>query len=77
MPPSSKGQESDDDFYMRLATDSNAVAQKTQMHSLRHNATCFKYQSKGGTCRFGMPRELVPHSYINELDVIHLAQNNN
>ena len=73
LPPSSKGQESDDDFYMRLATDSNAVAQKTQMHSLRHNATCFKYQSKGGTCRFGILHELVPHSYIDELDVIYLA----
>ena len=76
LPPSSKGQESDDDFYMRLATDSNAVAQKTQMHSSKHNATCFKYRSKGNTCRFGMPRELVPQSYIDELGVIHLARNN-
>ena len=41
LPPSSKDQESDDDFYMRLKTDSNAVAQKIQMHSSKHNATCF------------------------------------
>ena len=79
MLSSSKSEELDDDFYTKLVTDSNTVARKAQMHSSKHNATCFKYHQKGqsqGTCRFGMPRELVPQSYVDELGVIHLAQNN-
>ena len=64
---------------MKLAADSNAVARKVQLHSSKHNATCFKYHWRGqgkDTCRFGMPRELVPHSHVDEFGVIHLARNN-
>ena len=77
-PPSSKEQESDYEFYMRLAADSNAVASKAQVHSSKHNATCFKYRQKGqgkDACRFGMPQELVPNSYIDRFGVIHLLRN--
>ena len=74
-PPSSKDQESDYEFYIRLAADSNAVASKAQVHSSKHNTTCFKYHQKGqgkDACRFGMPQELVPNSYIDRFGVIHL-----
>lgn len=47
MPPSSKTPETDNEFCARLGTDSNAVACKKQVHSLNHNATCFKYGQKG------------------------------
>jgi hypothetical protein len=78
MPPSSKGPDSDDEFHQRLAADSNAVACKTQIHSSNHTATCFKYRQRGkgkDACRFGMPRNLRPHSEVDELGVIHLARN--
>jgi hypothetical protein len=78
MPPSSKSQESDHEFHERLGTDSNAVACRTQIHSSKHTATCFKYrQTRLGknACRFGMPRELRPHSGVDELGVVHLSRN--
>ena len=77
--PSSKCQESDEEFHMKLTADSNAVARKVQLHSPNHNATCFKYHRRGqanDTCRFGMPRELAPDTYVDEFGVIHLARNN-
>ena len=77
-PPSSKDQELGYEFYMRLAADSNAVASKAQVHSSKHNATCFKYRQKGqgkDACRFGMPWELVPDSYVDGFGVIHLFRN--
>jgi hypothetical protein len=76
--PSAKGEESDHEFHERLSADSNAVASKVQVHSSKHNATCFKYRQKGqgkDTCRFGMPRDLVPRSHADEHGVIHLARN--
>jgi hypothetical protein len=45
---------------------------------LEHSATCFKYRQKGqgkDTCRFGMPRDLAPHSRVDEFGVIHLVRN--
>jgi len=45
--PSSKCQESDEEFHMKLTADSNAVARKVQLHSPNHNATCFKYHRRG------------------------------
>jgi hypothetical protein len=77
-PPSAKDFETDEDFRVRLFADSNAVAHKKQMHSSNHTATCFKYShSNPGkkTCRFGMPRELVPVSNVDEFGVTHLARN--
>ena len=76
--PSPEGPNSDDEFHQRLAADSNAVACKTQIHSSNHTATCFKYRQRAqgkDTCRFGMPRDLRPHSEVGELGVIHLARN--
>jgi hypothetical protein len=78
LPPSAKDFESDELFHVRLFTDSNAVAHKKQMHSSNHTATCFKYSlSNTGkkSCRFGMPRELVPVSNVDEFGVTHLARN--
>jgi len=78
VPPSAKTPETDDEFHIKLSIDSNAVACKRQIHSSNHNATCFKYSRKGqekGSCRFGMPRDLLPASKVDELGVIHLARN--
>ncbi|OKO97720.1 ATP-dependent DNA helicase PIF1 [Penicillium subrubescens] len=77
-PPSAKDFESDDDFHLQLSYDSNCVARKTQVHSKHHLATCFKYRLRGAgknTCRFGMPRALVPVSKVDECGLIHLARN--
>ena len=77
-PPSAKDFETDEDFRVSLFADSNAVAHKKQMHSSNHTATCFKYShSNTGkkSCRFGMPRELVPVSNVDEFGVTHLARN--
>ena len=78
VPPSSRREEPDQEFDIKLTADSHAVARKVQLHSPNHNATCFKYKQKGqeDTCRFGMPRELVPESYADEYGVIRLARNN-
>ena len=81
MLPSPKGQESDHEFYIKLLADSNAVARKIQIHSLNHNATCFKYYHQKGqgknVYRFGILQELVQvlHSQADEFSVIHLSQN--
>ena len=78
LPPSAKDPETDRDFHVRLTTDSNAVASKKQLHSSNHTATCFKYaQSKTGkkSCRFGMPRDLVPTATVDEFGVVHLPRN--
>ncbi|KAJ5654961.1 hypothetical protein N7490_001964 [Penicillium lividum] len=76
--PSASDPESDHDFHIRLADDSNLVARSKQLHSKRHFATCFKNRPADrskSTCRFGMPREIVPSSKIDDLGVIHLARN--
>jgi helitron helicase-like protein/PIF1-like helicase len=78
LPPSAKDPETDRDFHVRLTADSNAVASKKQLHSSNHTATCFKYaQSSTGkkSCRFGMPRDLVPTATVDEFGVVHLARN--
>ncbi|KAJ5215209.1 uncharacterized protein N7498_001616 [Penicillium cinerascens] len=76
--PFASDPESDHDFHLRLANDSNVVAWSKQQHSKNQFATCFKYrptnQSKN-TCRFGMPREIVSCSKIDDLGVIHLVRN--
>ncbi|KAJ5343447.1 uncharacterized protein N7506_003271 [Penicillium brevicompactum] len=76
--PSASESESDHDFHLRLANDSNLVARSKQLHSKSHFATCFKYRPTDrskSTCRFGMPREILPSSKIDDLGVIHLARN--
>jgi hypothetical protein len=77
MPPSAKGFESDDDFHLQLSHDSNCVARRMQVHSKNHLTTCFKYRQTGSrknACRFGMPRDLVPTSTVDEFGLIHLAR---
>ncbi|KAF9884384.1 hypothetical protein FE257_001840 [Aspergillus nanangensis] len=77
-PPSAEDFQSDDGFHVRLSYDSNCVARKTQLHSKNHLATCFKYRQTGAgknACRFGMPRDLLPLSKIDEFGLIHLARN--
>ena len=78
MPPSAKDFESDNDFCLRLSHDSNCVARRMQLHSRHHLATCFKYRQAGprkNACRFGMPRDLVHTSKIDQFGLIHLARN--
>ena len=79
MPPSANNAESDSDFLLKLSHDSMCVARKKQMHSTNHSATCFKYrQRRSGkdTCRFGMPRDLLSESKVDDLGIIHLTRNN-
>jgi hypothetical protein len=59
---------------VRIATESNGVAATAQIHSSSHTSTCFKYGRKS-SCRFGMPRELVSQSQVDEFGVIHLVRN--
>ncbi|KAE8155906.1 hypothetical protein BDV40DRAFT_306572 [Aspergillus tamarii] len=78
MPPPGKERESDGDFHLRLSHDSNSLACKKQIHSRNNFFTCFKYwqiRSSKNTCRFGMPRDLVPTSNVDEYGFIHLARN--
>ncbi|KAJ5195491.1 uncharacterized protein N7498_008929 [Penicillium cinerascens] len=76
--PSACDPELDHEFYFRLANDSNLIARSKLVHSKNHFATCFKYRPTDrakNTCRFGMPREIVPSSEIDDLGVIYLARN--
>jgi hypothetical protein len=78
MPLSANDAESDAEFHQRLPFDSNYVARRKQVHSRHHSATFFKYRQKGigkDSCRFSMPRDLVPESKVDELGVINLALN--
>jgi hypothetical protein len=53
----------------------NAIASKRQIHSPRHNSTCFKYNRKGTReCRFHFPRPKVEKSHVDELGVAHLRR---
>jgi hypothetical protein len=77
-PPPSTGSETDSEFIQNLSYDSNRVARTKQLHSKRHTATCFKYRpqrSNNNVCRFGMPRELLDASKVDEHGIIHLARN--
>jgi hypothetical protein len=77
-PPSAKERETDADFFLRLSNDSNSVAQKTQIHSKYHHSTYFKYRQRGSgkdACQFGMPRDLIPMSKVDDFGLIHLARN--
>jgi hypothetical protein len=78
MQPCSTTPETDEEFHVRLSINSNAVACKKQVHSSNYNATCFRYSQKGqgkDACRFGMSQDLLPRSKVDDLGVIHLAQN--
>ncbi|CEO59598.1 hypothetical protein PMG11_04270 [Penicillium brasilianum] len=77
-PPPSTGPESDTEFVQNLFHDANHIARTKQLHAKRHTATCFKYRPHGSmhiTCRFGMPRDLIDASKIDEHGIIHLARN--
>jgi hypothetical protein len=77
-PPSPTARESDSEFVNKLFLDSNAIARTRQLHSKRHTATCFKYRRPGAghdSCRFGMPRDLLEVSKLDEYGIVHLARN--
>jgi hypothetical protein len=77
-PPPSTGPETDTEFIQSLLRDSNHVARTKQVHSKNHTATCFKYhqqRSLHNVCRFGMPRDLLKASKVDEHGIIHLARN--
>ena len=64
------------EFSRQLARNSNQLAAKCQVHSLRHNATCFKYGVPGTkNCRFNFPRPLVETTTINNLGTIDIQKN--
>lgn len=77
--PSPRAFESDAEFMKKIFHDSHSVARIKQLHSKHHTATCFKYSgrlsSKNGS-RFGMPRDLVEVSRVDDFGIIHLARNN-
>jgi hypothetical protein len=78
MRPLNNEVESDDEFLARLYHDGNLVAHRKQMHSKHHLAGCFKYGQKDSsknTCRFGMPRDLLSTSTVDDLGNIHIARN--
>jgi hypothetical protein len=78
MPPSNNKVQSDDEFLSRLYQDGNSVARKKQMHLKHHLAGCFKYGQKGSkknTCRFGMPRDLLSTSKVDDVGNIQIARN--
>lgn len=78
MPPSPTTSEPDSEFAEKLFLDSNNVARIRQVHSKWHTATCFKYRQRGSasdTCRFGMPRDLLEVSKIDDYGIVHLARN--
>jgi hypothetical protein len=75
--PSANGPEGDKEFMHQLHCDSNAVASKRQMHSRKHNQTCFKYAKNGNReCRFLFPRKLVATTHVDSYGVVQLERNN-
>lgn len=77
-PPSPTAPELDSEFADKLFLDSNSVAHARQLHSKRHTATCFKYprrESASGSCRFGMPRDILERSRVDDYGIVHLSRN--
>jgi hypothetical protein len=73
--PSTSNFENDQEYIDSLHGYGNAVASKQQIHSPRHNSTCFKYNKKGiRECRFHFPRPKVETSHVDELGVAHLRR---
>lgn len=65
-----------DVFRTTLIADSNKVASKVQMHSISHNASCYKFGKSGSKCRFNFPGPLVKETYVNKCNCLHFKQNN-
>jgi hypothetical protein len=77
MPPSTKSPETDGEFLARLCTNSIAVACKKQVYSSNHHASRFRYSRScqwKDAYRFGMLRELLSSSEVDELGVIRLSR---
>ena len=75
-PPAALEQ-TDTEFAAKLAADSNAVAAKCQMHSMSHNATCFKYGAAvTGKCWFNFLCLMVERTNISKLGAIEVCRNN-
>lgn len=79
IPPSPTAPESDGELADKFFFHSNSVAHTRQLHSKRHTATCFKYTRRGSdssSCRFGMPRDSLERSRVDEYGIVHLERNN-
>ncbi len=65
------------EFADLLRLDSEAVAQKVQMHSPSHNPTCYKYNTRESkVCRFDFPLSSLPNSQIDINRTIRLKRDN-
>ena len=51
------------DFEIRLAEDVNNLV--TVANTYKCRGTCYKYRKNTYECRFGYPREIVPHTVKN------------
>lgn len=65
-----------DTFCATLAADSNEVASKVQIHSLSHNALCYKYGKSSCRCRFNFPQPFVKETHVDKYNNIHFNHNN-
>ncbi len=65
------------EFADLLRSDSEAVAQKVQMHLPFHNPTCYKYNTrKSKVYRFDFPQPSSPNLEIGINGTIRLKQDN-
>ncbi|KAJ5117595.1 hypothetical protein N7448_011227 [Penicillium atrosanguineum] len=68
-PPPLRGSETDSEFIQNLSYNSNHIARTKQLYSKQHT------RSNNNICRFGMPRDLLDVSKVDEHGIIHLACN--
>lgn len=64
----------DPDFDRIIQNDVYHIVHLRQIHSRRHNPTCFKYGRQ--RCRFRFPRKIVLHTYFDEITgIIYIRRN--
>ena len=62
------------DFERVMQKDVYHIVRVRQIHSRRHNPTCFKCESR--RCRFRFPRKIILQTYFDEATgVIHVRRN--
>jgi Helitron helicase-like domain at N-terminus/PIF1-like helicase len=68
----------DQEYVDAMHKYANAVASKRQIHSEKHNSTCFKYSGKSNSrsCRFYFPRPKVSESHVDNQGIVHLRRDN-
>ena len=70
-------EETNAEFAAKLAADSNCIASKCQMHSMSHNATCFKYGAAASQkYRFNFLHPTVEQTNISNVGGIEMRRNN-